>query len=340
MDATFSRWTIRPNGIRASWPGPARAEDSVHHASEWLEERKAISVPVNVGVKLFERDRDAFGSVLGSAIALRLFLFFTALTVAVVTGLAVFLGTDTLDSVISNAGVAGQMASEVEHAATESKSRSFWLFLVGLFLCLSAGRSLTRVLAACSAGASGMEARKAKATMRVAGRVTALISLLIMAGILLTRLRDAYGPAVAASSLAANTVVLAGTWFFVCLALPRATRDPGAALPGAVVFGLSLTVLQWFMHFYLPKKIENASEVMGSLGVTFATLGYLFFIGRIMAGTLVLNAVLFEQLGSISELVFELPLIRRIPARFPKVAAFFDLPPAAGDDPDAADAAE
>ena len=106
------------------------------------------------------------------------------------------------------------------------------------------------------------------------------------------------------------------------------------------MFGLSLTALQWFMHFYLPNKIENASEVMGSLGVTFATLGYLFFIGRIMAGTLVLNAVLFEQLGSISELVFELPLIRRIPARFPKVAAFFDLPPAAGDDPDAADAAE
>ena len=182
----------------------ARAEGTVHHANAWLEERKAISVPVNVGVQLFERDRDAFGSVLGSAIALRLFLFLTALTVAVVTGLAVFIGSDTLDSVISNAGIAGQMASEVEHAASESKTRSFWLFLVGLFLCLSAGRSLTRVLAACSAGASGMEARNAKASMRVAGRVTALISLLIMAGILLTRLRDAYGPAVAASSLAAN----------------------------------------------------------------------------------------------------------------------------------------
>ena len=63
------------------------------------------------------------------------------------------------------------------------------------------------------------------------------------------------------------------------------------------MFGVSLTALQWFMHFYLPYKIENASEVMGSLGVTFATLGYLFFIGRIMAGTLVLNAVLFERAG-------------------------------------------
>ncbi len=45
-----------------------------------------------------------------------------------------------------------------------------------------------------------------------------------MAGILLTRLREAYGPAVAASSLAANAVVLSGTWFFVCLAL--AAGDP------------------------------------------------------------------------------------------------------------------
>lgn len=318
----------------------ARAEDTVHHANVWLEERKAISVPVNVGVKLFERDRDAFGSVLGSAIALRLFLFVTALIVAIVTGLAVFFSSDTLDSVISSTGVAGQMASEVEHAATESTARSLGLFLTGLFLCLTAGRSLTRVLAACSAGASGMQARNARASMRVAARVTALVALLIVAAFLLARLRGAYGPALAAGSLAANAVVLSGSWFFVCLALPRATRDPGAALPGAVLFGVSLTALQWFMHYYLPVKIENASEVMGSLGVTFATLGYLFLVGRIMAGTLVLNAVLFEEVGSISELVFELPVIRRIPARFPKVAAFFDLPSPAPDATDASDSDE
>ena len=280
---------------------------------------------------LFERDRDAFASVLGSAIALRLFLFVTALIVAIVTGLSVFLGGSTLESAISNAGIAGHMASEVENATSASKGRSLGLFLTGLFLCLSAGRSLTRVLAACSAGASGLEARQAKASMRVAARVTALISLLIVAGLLLTRLRGSYGPAVAAGSLVANAVVLGGSWFFVCLSLPRATRDPGAALPGAVLFGIVVTGVQWFMHYYLPHKIASASEVMGSLGVTFATLGYLFLVGRLMAGSLVLNAVLFEQLGSISELVFDLPVIRRIPARFPKVRTFFDLPPAEGD---------
>jgi uncharacterized BrkB/YihY/UPF0761 family membrane protein len=88
-----------------------------------------------------------------------------------------------------------------------------------------------------------------------------------------------------------------------------------------------MTMVQWFMHFYLPHQIANASEVMGSLGVTVASLGYLFIIGRTMAATLVLNAVLYERLGSLSELVFSLPILRRIPERFPKVRVFFDLRP-------------
>jgi hypothetical protein len=219
------------------------------------------------------------------------------------------------------------MAAEVEEAASASTGRDIGLILTGVFLCLSAGRSLTRVLAACSAGASGMDARSAKFTMRVAARVTALLALLIIAAALLSRLRGAYGPAVAAGSLAANALVLAGSWFFVCLALPRATRDPGAALPGAVLFGVAITAVQWFMHFYLPHRIASASEVMGSLGITVASLSYLFIIGRTMAGTLVLNAVLFERLGSISELVFALPVIRRLPDRFPRVGEYFDLSP-------------
>lgn len=303
----------------------ARAATATQQAGEWLDERRQTNAPIGIATQLYERDRDAFGSVLGSAIALRLFLFVTALTVALVTALTLFLGGDVLDDLLSASGIAGQMATEVEHAATASKGRNLGLFLTGVFLTLSAGRSLTRVLAACSAGASGMDARSAKASMRVAARVTALVSLLVVAALLFNRLRGAFGLAIAASSLAANALVIAGAWFFVCLSLPRSTRDPGAAIPGAATFGVVITVLQWFMHFYLPHKIANASQVMGSLGVTFATLGYLFLIGRLMAASLILNAVLFERLGSISELFFDLPVVRRVPARFPKVREFFDL---------------
>jgi hypothetical protein len=213
----------------------------------------------------------------------------------------------------------------VEAAANASSQRDLGLLVTGLVLCLAAGWSLTKVLAACSAGAARMDGRSARSSMRLTARVTALISLLVLAAIVLTRLREAHGLAVAAGSLAANAIVLSGSWFFVCVALPRATRDPGAAIPGAATFGLVMTAVQWFMHFDLPHQVANASEVMGSIGLTVASLGYLFVVGRTMAGTLVLNAVLFERLGSLSELVFALPLVRRLPARFPKVRVFFDL---------------
>jgi hypothetical protein len=64
---------------------------------------------------------------------------------------------------------------------------------------------------------------------------------------------------------------------------------------------------------------------MGSLGFTVATLGYMFVIGRLMVASLLLNAVIWERLGSISGLVFSLPVLRRLPSRSTRLARFFDL---------------
>ena len=118
----------------------------------------------------------------------------------------------------------------------------------------------------------------------------------------------------------------------------RRDPDAGSRVLAAVApehwapsfFGVAITAVQWFMHYYLPHKIASASEVMGTLGITVASLSYLFIIGRTMAATLVINAVLFERLGSISELVFALPVLRRVPVRFPSVGRFFDLKPGHG----------
>ena len=279
----------------------------------------------DLAVELRDRDRDAFASVLGSAIALRLFLFTVSVLVALVSFLNLLVGDWGMENLLSSSGVTGQVADEVEEATRQNTGRDVGLLLTGFVLSLSAGRGLTRVLAACSAGAWRLDARAAKPTVRVAARVTALSALLIVAGSGLTRLRDAYGIAVAAGSIALNIVVVGIGWFFVCLSLPRRTRDPGAMIPGAVIFGVVITAVQWFMHFYLPRRIANASEVMGSIGFSVATLGYLFVIGRVMAGSIVVNAVVWERFGTISELVFSLPLIRRLPDRFPRIATFFDL---------------
>jgi len=317
---------------------PARLErlrSQVSHAAEAahaeLERRRPRSAPVDVAVRLYERDRDAFASVLGSAIAMRLFVFWVSLMVAAVALVELFVGTAGLHSVFDTAGVTGSVATQLEGSASGSAGRSLVLLFTGLFLTLSSGRSLTRVLTACSAGAWGLSGRDVKARVRTIMRITGLVALLVVAAGLLNRVRGIGGVALATSSLAVNVAVLGVGWFLVVLSLPRRTPDPGAVLPGAALFGVAATFLQWFMHYWFPRRIANASRVMGTAGITVAALGYMFLIGRLMAASLVVNAVLWERFGSVSEFVFGLPLVRRLPRRFPRLAAMFDLdrePPA------------
>lgn len=293
-------------------------------AQEWVGETAERRTVWTFAQALFNRDREAFGSVLGSAIALRLFLFSVSLVVAIVSGMNLIFDRWGIESSIKGVGMTSEMARQVSAAAAPS-GRDAWLLVSSIGVALWSGRSLTKVLAACSAGGWRLPAVEAKPSVRVIARVTALFSLLVIAASGLARIRSQFGIAVATSSIALNIGLLGVGWFFVSLALPRPTRDPASVLPGAALFGVVVTAVQWFMHYYLPYKIENASETMGSLGVTVASLSYLFIVGRVMAGTVVLNAVIYEQFGSIAEFVFGLPWIERIPVRFPKVATFFDL---------------
>ncbi len=72
-----------------------------------------------------------------------------------------------------------------------------------------------------------------------------------------------------------------------------------------------------------------------------ATLGYMFLIGRLMASSLIVDAIVWERFGSISGVVFSLPVLRRLPARSARLRKFFDLdrtgtePPASPEDPPA-----
>jgi hypothetical protein len=187
-------------------------------------------------------------------------------------------------------------------------------------LVIWAGRNLTR----CSP--CGWRLAAGRESWRPAhGRIGHGPVLLLLASAGLNRLRDDFGVAVVTTSWLLTAVVLSGAWFLVTLALPRKTHDPGALLPGALLMGITLTALQAFMQLYLPGRISRASQLMGTIGLAIATLGYMFFVGRIMAASLILNAVIWERVGSISEVVFALPVVRRLPRRFPWIARFFDL---------------
>jgi hypothetical protein len=302
-----------------------RAEAAGERATQWFESRRAERVPYDLAASFYERDREAFASVLGAAVALRLFLFVVAISLLLAGSLLLVAGSEGIRELLSQANVTGSLAGQIGGAAKGSRSAGVSMVLLGLWLTLTNGRKLANVLAACSASAWHMDARQARPTLRMAAGVTTLVMILMLTASVLNRIREATGLGVETVSWAAATVVFGIGWFTVSWTLPRGTTDPGALLPGAALVGSMMAVLQWFMQFYLPTKIARSSEVMGSLGFTVATLGYMFVIGRLMAASLMLNAVVWERLGSVSGLVFSLPVLRRLPARSPRLASFFDL---------------
>jgi hypothetical protein len=315
-----------------------RAEAIISRATQWWTEATERRPAFGYAAALYDRDQDAFASVLGSAIALRLFLFAIPANVALVGLVNVVRGGAFMDEHLQASVTTGEIARTLSGASFWS---SVWIFLSGLVLMVWAARSLARVLATTAVSAWRMHARAPKVSIPSVLALTGVLFATILTASVFSSVRDIGGVAASVGSWAVISLVVATSWYLVMLTQPRGTTDPGALLPGAVMLGLSYAGVHWFMQLYLPNRIERNTDRLGDLAVTVATLGYFFLVGRIMSSSFVVTAVTYERFGSLSQLVFDLPVLRRIPARFPKVATFFDLhdddPPSTGEEPTEAD---
>jgi hypothetical protein len=198
----------------------------------------------------------------------------------------------------------------------------------GLVGIATTGRSLTRALVLSSALSWELGGRH-KIPIRAMGVVVGIVVGIALMATIMNRIRGATGVAVSTVSFVAVAAVYVVLWSLLYLSLPRATRDPGAAIPGAAVVAVVLAGLQAVSQLYLPRQVESASSLYGSIGVAIASLGWFFFIGRAMAFSFAVNAVVYERVGSVSRFVFGVPGLRAIPARSPALARYFDLDPGA-----------
>jgi len=285
--------------------------------------REQVTV-VDVGARVYERDKEAGGTLLGSALALRLFLFFMPFVLLVV-GLAGVLGGPTDGSATSeSAGLSGTLKEYVDDAFAQSGKTPWLALAIGLVGIGTTGWSLTRAMVLSSALSWRMGGRQ-RMPVRALGMVIGLIVSASLSAAIVNRINQATGAAVASLSLVGMTAIYAVFWLLIFQALPRTTTDPGASLPGAAFVGVVLALLQSVTQFYLPQQVSSSSQLYGQLGVLVAFLGWFFFIGRSVAFACALNAVIYEQVGSVSTLFFALPVIRQIPSRVPAVSHYFAL---------------
>jgi uncharacterized BrkB/YihY/UPF0761 family membrane protein len=279
---------------------------------------------LSFGLRVYQRDRQSAGALVGSALAFRLFLFFVPLVLFVVGLLGFFGRWFEADDLNDTVGVSGTIAAQISTALSQPNSTRWLATVAGLVGMVWAGRSLSKVLVASSCLTWEMPV-STKASVRVIGSVVALMGAVVIVSSAVNRVRREFGLAVAGVSFVAALAVYAVAWMAMSLQLPRRTHDPGAVLPGALVVGLVLAGMQAISQLYLADQIGRASALYGALAVTTVSLGWFFFLGRAIVFGMSLDAVVYERFGSISTFVFGLPLVRILPRRSAWIRRFFDL---------------
>ncbi len=301
--------------------------DRLDPLKQWVAGRLAPyeHLPVvDVVVGTYRRDRESAGAVFGSAIAFRLFLFFVPLLLFVIGLLGLISWFVSASDFDKATGVSGDLAAQVQTAFATQGGGRWFATLFGLVGMALAGRSLSKVLYAVSAVAWRLPIT-AKATFRVIGSVAGLIFGMALVVVIVNRVRIELGFGAAGLSFGPAFAVYVAAWLAISMLLPRGTDDPGALLPGAIIVGLTLTGMQAVSQFYLPSNLARAGELYGAVGTTLVTLGWFFILGRAVSIGMVVNPVVYERYGSISTLVFSLPLVRILPRRSARLRRFFDL---------------
>lgn len=234
---------------------------------------------IDVTLRTYQRDREVAGTVVGSAIAFRLFLFFAPLLLLLV-GLAGFLASwFEADDVTDNAGISGSLAEQIRSAFDQPGTTRWVALLLGLFGIATTGRTLSKVMVASSALAWRLPTTT-KASLKVVGGLIGLIAGIGLLASIVNRVRSEFGAGVTSVSFLAVFVGYVVGWLAISMLMPRATTDPGVLLPGAVLVGATLTGMQAVSQLYLPDRIGRASELYGAIGTTIVTLGWFFIAGR------------------------------------------------------------
>ena len=256
----------------------AATRERLGPVQQWLDKYRGLPV-VDVVLGTLRKDRQGAGWVLSSALAFRLFLFFLPLLLVTI-GVAGF-ASEVVDARSANqaAGISGGLAKEVTAAFQQPGLTRWFAVLLGLFGVLVAGRSLSRVLYAASATAWGLPVGR-RAPLRAVGAVAGLVATIGVIAILVNRVREAAGLGPATLSFVPALVIYAFAWLGVSMFLPRSTRDPGALLPGSLLVALTITVMHAVSEFYLPDRLDRASQLYGAFGTTVVTLGWFFILGR------------------------------------------------------------
>jgi uncharacterized BrkB/YihY/UPF0761 family membrane protein len=272
--------------------------------ARWIERRRLLQTraeaararhaSVDVGFSLFEHDSSIGGGLLAGALAYRMFVLLLPTSLLLVSGLGLY--ADSVDkspsTVAKEAGLHGLIASEVSQAAS-GRARGV-VFLLMIPAVLYALVALYRAIAKVHAIAWHGSGRGARITPRGVGVLGAALLVQLFTGEIVGWIRrgDQLG---GLAALLVYVVLIGGAWLAVSLQLPhREVRWP-ELIPGAVLFGIGLLLVNAFNIYVTTRLVEGRADTYGALGIATALLFSLVLVGRLMVVSPELNASLHER---------------------------------------------
>ncbi len=250
---------------------------------------------VDAAFEMVDHDSEVGGGIMAGALAYRLFIWLLPFSLVAVAGLgfAAEASSETPADVADWMGLAGIVSSSVADAA--SSSARWYALFIGIPLLVYATRSLLRTLIVTHRLVwTDLRGAVPKPTLLL----TLHLLLVLLAYFVVTGLANlARGWSTSGGLLVTLLVpiVYGALWLLVSERLPHGTASRRDLLPGAVLFGLGIEVLQIVGAYFIAPQAESRQGTYGSLGIAAALLLGLFFISRLLIGTAVVNSTLVRR---------------------------------------------
>jgi uncharacterized BrkB/YihY/UPF0761 family membrane protein len=273
------------------------ARHRVEDAYARLEASRETDGRVDTGFGVYERDRDRAGGLLAGALAYRLFIWLLPFALLVVSALGFLAAasTDPPEDLAEEMGTVGFVAQSIVDAS-EDAQRARWLtLLIALPALYWASLAAVKAMRTVHLLAWGLPIQPMRNKPKAAVVFLAWTALMLLALAVMSALRER-APGIGLIGTFGIVFVVAAGWLLASWLLPRAPDAPWTALiPGALLVGVGAQALHLFTVFYISRKISSASETYGALGAATALLLSLYLIGRLMVGSAMLNAELWER---------------------------------------------
>jgi membrane protein len=250
---------------------------------------------VDAVFEMVDRDFSVGGGLIAGALAYRCFILLLPLALVMVAGLGITADAtgETPEEAARSAGLAGLVSNSV--AAAASGSARWYALIVGIIGTLWAGRSLFRAVIV-SHRLVWIDVRerapkpKLLASLRFLGLLILFEALFPVASFIR---HESPGLGLLAGLVMA--LPFAGIWLLIAIRLPRRDAPWTALVPGALLMGVGAQLLQAVTSYFIVPLALNKQGTYGALGIAAALLLGLFFFGRLIVDSAVVNATLWER---------------------------------------------